>query len=297
MSELNKHFEKSKHPALTTASVAAAAIAIDQLLGMYGNSRRRSHPDFLPAHLEADHHTLAVLPGCQTNSQMFLKALEPRTPNSKLIVTDYPEKKFNIEQICENLSDRLIMARAEKPALFCQSMGGIVMRHFLRYADQMGTAEKLGGFGNIVLDASPFDYSDVRESSKLLATAASAPMIRTSRIVDFLKPHVYGRIAGQMSAAAHLDTIRSETKFMQQHHPDTSLPDVMDAVYYIHGPFDHVVNTDKALSRYRDVTPHGKFTSVLHETRKHGDHTVDMSQLEFVLGYAGIVNQQKLVAA
>jgi hypothetical protein len=299
LNSTHKSNEILKHTSLATTgiAVAAGAFMLDQIWGFRGNTKRRSYPTFHPARLDQGQHTIGVLPGCQTNSRLFFQALDPLTPNSKLIVTDYPEHTFNIEAICENLSKRLIAARAEKPSLLNQSMGGIVMRHFLHYAEQMGVAEKLGGFGSIVLDSSPFDYADVRKGSKRLATAASLPVIRTSRTVDLLKPPIYGRIAGKMSAAAHLDTIRAETMFMQQSHPDGPLPDVMDNVFYIHGPYDHVVNTATAAPRYEAITPFGKFNQVLHEARPYGDHTVGMSQLNFVLAYAGVETPELSMAA
>lgn len=272
-----------------SALAVGTAIGIDQFLGTRGNAARRTVPEFHTTRLDENTpYALGVLPGCQTNGRLFFESLIPLTPDTKLITTDYPEHRFNIEAVCEGLAKQLVQNRIERPALLCESMGGIVMRHFLHYADQMGVAEKLGGFSAVVLDSSPFDYDDVRESSKRLATAASATGIRTSHTFDFLKRHIYGHFAGHMSADAHLDTIRSETLFMQQQHPDGPLPDIMDSIYYIHGPFDHVINTDTAAPRYQAIAPSGKFQEIVHESRRHGDHTASITQLDFVLSYAGV---------
>jgi hypothetical protein len=285
LNSIYKH-EEIKNPKLATAGIAVGTVALDILWGKLGNTNRRTYPAFHTTNRTNNDSTLGVLPGCQTSAELFFKALKHQTPNAQLVVTDYPEHTFGIEQICEEFGNQLIKARAERPSIYCQSMGGIVVRHFLHYAYQSGVAEKLGGINSIVLDSSPFDYEDVRDGSKHLATAAS--LFRASHTFDFLKRQIYRPIAGQMSAGAHLDTIRAETAFMRQTHPDGPLPDIMEKVFYLHGSYDHVVNTDTAVPRYEAITPANKFHEVLHADRKHGDHTADTSQFDFVLAYAGI---------
>ncbi len=284
-SQIPNNFEKGLMPVLAVGTV----FAIDQIFGAHSNATRRTTPEFHTAHLnQGARHTLGVLPGCQTNGRLFFESLAKVTPNTKLIATDYPEHTFNVEAVCEGLAKQLVKNRAERPALLCESMGGIVMRHFLHYAQQTGVAEKLGGFGPIILDASPFDLQDVHDSHKRLLTMASSKGVRSSMTLDFLKRQIYSHVAGPMSAGAHLDTIRSEGLFMGQSHPDGSLPDIMDAVYYVHGPSDHVVNTNCALPRYQAITPAHKFFAIEDTLRQPGEHTAGERQLPLLLHYAGI---------
>lgn len=284
-SQIPNNFEKGIVPVLAVG----AAFTIDQLFGAHGNATRRTNPEFHTARLnQGARHTLGVLPGCQTNGRMFFDSLVPLTPNTKLIATDYPEHTFNVEAVCAGLANQLIKNRAERPALLCESMGGIVMRHFLHYAQQTGVAEKVGGFGPIVLDASPFDLEDVSEHHKRLLNMASSAGVRSSMTLDFLKRQIYSHVKGPMSAGAHLDTISAEGQFMGQTHPDGPLPDIMEAIHYVHGPSDHVVDTNRALARYQAIAPAGKFFAVQDTLRAPGEHTALYEHQPLLLQLAGV---------
>ena len=255
------------------------AFTLDQLFGARSSAIRRTNPEFYTARPDGARHTLGVLPGCQSDGKAFFDQLVPRTPNTALVTVDYPKHGFNIEAICEGLAKQLLAARAERPSLLCQSMGGIVMRHFLEYAQSTGVAEQLGGFSNIVLDSSPFDQQDVRTKYRLLLDAAAVG--HTSWTADHIK-----RLINRPTV--NLDTIHGQGNFIRAVHPTGPLPDIMDAVYYIQGHKDSVINTEQAALKYADVTPHGKFELVTDTSRPEFSHTADVPHYGFELRYAGV---------
>lgn len=260
------------------ALVVGTAFTLDHFFGAHETATRRTNPEFYTARQGA-RHTLGVLPGCQSDGRLFLEKLRPFAPDTTLVGVDYPKHGFDQEAVCEGLAKQLIAARAERPSLLCQSMGGMVMRHFMEYAEATGVAEKLGGFGAIVLDSSPFDGHDIRKSYRLLLEAASVG--RTSWAADHIK-----RLINRPDTP--LDTIHGQGSFMNAQHPDGPLPDIMDAVYYIQGPHDHVINTPQAAQKYANISPLGKFQVITDLSRPEHSHTADVAHYGFELRFAGI---------
>jgi hypothetical protein len=289
-----------KHPLLTefglVTAAAVGAYELDHHLGDHDNVTRRASPEFYVNHPDDAWQTLGVLPGCQIDSKRYFDSLLSFTTDTHLVVTAYPEHSFDVEQVCEGLANNLLRSRIERPSLLCQSMGGIVMRHFLDYCQTQGVTEKLGGFGSIVMDSSPFDGQDIHRQSRLLLKAAG--FARSSKVLDKAKRvSMLAWDKSNMSAGAHLDTIYAEGKFIDDTHPTNALPDIMDSVYYVHGSNDFVINTDQASRKYEHISPAGKFYDILDSSRPERSHTASMPQYRFQLDLAKVSTQEIYAAA
>lgn len=283
LDSIQKHSEHIlRHPSgVVAVALGTTALTLDHFFGAHESRSRRHDPEFYAARPNIRAlGALAILPGCQTDGQQYFQAVRARLPEATLVGLDYPKHGFDIEQVCEGLADNLIRARAEHPSLLCQSMGGMVMRQFMQYADQTGLADRVGGFGTVVLDSSPFDSSDIRTSYQVLLTAASTG--RYSWAADHLKRKIYDSVRGS-EANAHLDTIYSEGRYMKQMHDTQPLPAIMDRVVYVHGTHDPVINSNQAALKYETVAPKSTFTKIVDEARESPSHTASGPHLDTLL--------------
>ena len=283
LDSIQKHSENLlKHPGSVVAvALGTTALTLDHFFGIHESHSRRNNPEFYAVRPGVRAlGALAILPGCQTDGENYFETIRSRLPDRTVVGVDYPKHGFDIEQVCEGLADNLLRARVEHPSLLCQSMGGMVMRQFMQYADQTGLAERVGGFGTVVLDSSPFDSSDIRTSYQVLLTAASAG--HYSWAADHLKRKVYSSLRGS-GANAHLDTIYGEGRYMKRMHDDQPLPAIMDRVIYVHGPYDPVINSDQAVVKYEAVAPADTFLRIVDERRPASSHTAGGPHLDTLL--------------
>ncbi len=286
LDSIQKHSEHLlKHPGSVVAvALGTTALTLDHFFGIHESHSRRHSPEFYTDSPRTRAlGALAILPGCQTDGENYFQMVRSRMSGSTVIGVDYPKHGFDIEQVCEGLADSFLQARVEHPSLLCQSMGGMVMRQFMQYADQTGLADRVGGFGTVVLDSSPFDSSDIRTSYQVLLTAASAG--HYSWAADHLKRRVYSSLRGS-GANAHLDTIYSEGRYMKRMHDDQPLPAIMERVVYVHGPYDPVINSDQAAAKYEAVAPTSTFMRIIDE-RPMSSHTASGPHLDTLLELAG----------
>lgn len=281
----------SNSPEILGGGIAAlgvgAVLSIDQLHGSRVRRELRDYPEFYTTQSNDMEETLGFLPGCQVDGRAVFSRLARHVDEHNIIVAGYPERNFDIEQVCEGLGRELINQRANKPNFICQSMGGIVMRHFLEYARSSGLSEYTEGLGNIVLDDPIHDYSDVQKTYHLLLRAASST--RGSWVVDKLKPTVMAHVirrGDSFSNNTHLETIASEGAFiMRQDHPNGNYDDLVESVIYIHGPQgDRVARTQQALDKYQHNFP-TKLQEVVDDSRAPLSHTAEEADLSTMLQY------------
>lgn len=271
--------------ATALALAFGTALTIDHLAGAHGNATRQANPEFYDQPCERAGQTLGVLPGCQSDGRLIFEDLSPLVTNANLVVTDYPKHGFNLDAICEGLGRALLAQRAERPSLLCQSMGGIVMRHFLHYAHDTGLAEQLGGFSTVVLDSSPFDANDIHLKYRFLLGAAHAG--HRSWTADVLKQKSVAKQEGGWKNA-RLSAIHGQGKFMHSRHPRGPLPNIMDRVVYVQGSSDHVINTEVAAGKYLSVTPEGKGHVFIDHERPEHSHTAGVLHMPYLLGHIGL---------
>lgn len=279
-------------PEILGGSIAAvgmgAVLSLDRLQGSRARREFRAHPEFYTAEEPNAGETLGFLPGCQVNGRSVFNRVRSHVENQDIIVAGYPERSFDIEQICEGLGRELMNQRANKPNFICQSMGSIVMRHFLEYARINGISERTEGFGNIVFDDPIHDYTDVQPKYRLLLKAATST--RNSWIIDQLKPSVMSHITKRVDSFSndtHLETIASQGSFiMRTDHPNGVYDDLVESVYYIHGPSgDKVARTQQALQKYRANFP-TKLIEIVDQDRAPLSHTAEEAELPTLLRYA-----------
>lgn len=288
--QIRPHIPNS--PEILGGGIAAlgmgAVLSIDRLQGTRAIREFRTNPEFYTADNNHAGETLGFLPGCQVDGRSVFTRLSRYAENQNIIVAGYPERTFNIEQVCEGLGREIIERRAHKPNFICQSMGGIVMRHFLDYAHSSGIADYTEGFGNIVLDDPIHDYDDVQRTYHVLLRAATST--RGSWIIDKLKPTVMSHVnkrGDSFSTHTHLETIASEGSFiMRRDHPNDNYDDLVESVHYIHGPSgDRVARTEQALRKYMTNFP-TKLHEVVDDNRAPMSHTAEEAELPTLLHYA-----------
>lgn len=278
------------NPEILGGGIAAvgmgAVLSLDRLQGSRAVREFRSYPDFYTADNNAA-ETLGLLPGCQTDGELEFDQLRSGSFNQNLVVADYPEKNFDIKQVCRGLGDAFLRLEARKPNIICKSTGGIVVRHFLEYAQESGLAEQLDGFGSIVLDDAIHDASDVRLAYRALVKGAT--LTRNSWVVDRLKPQIMSHIAGKdsFSNRAHVETVASEGAFINRtDHPDGDYSHLVESVYFIHGPAgDRVAKTTDAVRKFHANFP-GKLVEVVDTDRAPLSHTGGKHELPLLLQYA-----------
>lgn len=274
-----------KHPTIELGLSAAAAFGayeLDHYFGVHSNEERRVNPIFHTSRPDDAEKTLGVLPGCQIDGKRYFDSLGGFVTDANLVVVEYPEHGFDTEQICEGMANQLLFAKAERPSLLCTSMGGIVMRDFLNYCEDYDITDKLGGFGTIVLDSSPFDGHDIKPAYRALLTAAG--VAKNSRLLDAAKRfsmRTWNK--SNMSADAHLDTIYAEGEYIDAASSPQPLPDIMDMVYYVAAANDSVINTDQAAEKYVKIAPYGKFQYFTDYNRPARMHTARMQDFRFEL--------------
>jgi len=270
--------------ALATLVTVGAALTLDQFIGTHDNSHREANPEFHFIDNNAE-MTVAVLPGCQSDGRMLLKELQPQLHNANIIMTDYPKHGFNLEAVCEGLAKVIIEERAYRTAILGISMGGMVTRHFLHYAEQTGLAEQIGGFSNIVLDSSPYDARDIKFGYRFLLGAAKAG--QSSWTADYLKQLSLARKDSSIKNA-HISAIHGQGKFMHSRHPRGPLPDIFDRLTYIQGPDDHVINTQVAAGKYLADSPQPKSHYFIDNDRPDHSHTAEAPHYPYLLSHLGI---------
>lgn len=264
-------------------ATVGAAFTADQFIGTHDNSRRGAKPEFHVIDRGAE-TTVAVLPGCQSDGTMLLQEMAPELQHNNIIITDYPKHGFNVEAVCEGLAKTLVEQRAHRPALLGISMGGMVMRHFLHYAQQTGLAEQTGGFSNIVLDSSPYDIHDVHPRYRLLLSAAKAG--QHSWMADYLKHLTLAHKESAMKNA-HISAIHGQGKFMYSRHPK-GFPDIFDRFTYVEGPADHVINTNVAAGKYLGDVPQPKSHYFTDHDRAEHTHTADANHHAYLYKHLGL---------
>lgn len=279
---LNSTQTRSEHllrnPGLVAAGLGTSALAADFFFGIRESRTRRSHPEFHIARRNRAMGALVAMPGCQTDGKNYFRMIRERARGATVVGVDYPKHgRFVEEEIFEGLANSLIEARAEHASFICQSMSGKAIRGFMRYADQTGVAERLGGFGTIVLDASPYDRDDVRKQYRTLLTTASA--LHLNWTANHLKRRV-SKALHKPGDGAHLDTIHYEGKFMKDTGGLRPLPAIMDRIVYVQSPYDHVINSDQAVAKYEQVTPDGLFTHIVDWSRDAPSHTATDKHLD-----------------
>lgn len=272
--------------ATAMALAFGTALTIDHLAGAHGNATRQSNPEFHVQPSERARQTLGVLPGCQSDGKLFFNELSPLVRNANLVVAEYPQHGFNVEAVCEGLGKALVAQRKERPSLLCESIGGMVMNHFLRYAHETGVAEKLGGFGKIVLDSSPFDIHDV--GLRYRGLLLGARLAKSSWSTNYLKPHVTRAFGTHSWDETHVGAIWGQARFMHSHQPTEQLPDIMDSLIIVQGPADHIINTEVAAGKYLSIAPEGKGHLFTDYSRKPHTHCANTSQLPYLIRKAGI---------
>lgn len=270
--------------AVATLATVGATMLVDQVLGAHGNTSRHSEPGFHTSDT-AFEQTVAVVPGCQSDGELLYNELSPLFTNVNLIVTDYPKHGFDVKAICEGLAQTLIEKRAERPALLGISMGGMVLRHFLHYAEQTGAAKQLGGFGRVVLDSSPYDARDISLRHRFLL--GTAWLTQFSYTADHLKQRSLAH-ADHNFKRAHISAIHGQGKFMHGRHPKGPLPDIMESVTYVQGPRDHVINTNIAARKYLADIPQGKGHYFTDEDRHEHQHTATPANFPFLIKHLGL---------
>ncbi len=274
---------------LRSSGVAAiafgTAFTLDHLIGAHESQTRRTNPEFYTDSQPGRQHTLGILPGCQIDGKALFGRLLLHTPETNLIVTDYPKRGFDVEAICEGLAKQLLKVRAERPSLLCQSMGGMVVRHFMEYADRTGLAEKVGGFDTIILDSSPFDDSDIHRRYTTLLGAAAAG--QNSWAANHIKPLIMQHGHG-WSAHTPLSAVVSQGNFMHAEHPNEQIPDIAGRIVYVHGPSaDPVIDTEQAIHKYEQLFGN-RFEAVVDMNRPPHSHTAGTPQIDFLLSHANI---------
>lgn len=283
----------SNSPEILGGGIAAlgvgAVLSIDQLHGSRVRRELRDYPEFYTTQSNDMEETLGFLPGCQVDGRAVFNRVQRHVNDQNIIVAGYPERKFDIEEVCEGLGRELINRRVNKPNFICQSMGGLVLLHFIDYAESSGLTEHTEGFGNIVLDDPIHDYSDVQKKYHLLLRAATST--RNSWMIDKLKPSVMSRLTKRedgFSTNTHLETIASEGAFiMRKDHPTANYDHLVESVTYVHGPSgDRVARTQQALEKYTRNFP-SKLNEIIDAARAPQSHTAEESELVTLLRYAG----------
>ncbi len=272
------HTSEHHHGGLATLGIGMA-VAFDHLAGGHELHQLRTEPNYYVSQPDAKNE-LIVLAGCQMDGRRLSERYQAHKPNTRLVVADYPQTGLNIEQFCEGLANTLRDMRAERSNIVCHSMGGIVVRHFLEYANSTGLTDQMGGFGKVVLDDPIHDARDIRWPYNALLRGSIA--MQHSWAADHIKHFVTAHDSG-FSANAHIATAADQGHFILAPHPKGNYEDIVEATYFVHGPGgDHVANTLQSLYKFRDRFGSG-LIELTDNRRTAGSHTAGPQHLDYLL--------------
>lgn len=278
----------------TLALGLGMAVAVDHFASSHDLHALRTEAQFHTQHHPDNTETIVVLPGCQMNGKKLFDTVAPMARNANLIVADYPDRGFNIEQVCAGVAAELRTMRTERPNIICQSMGGLVLRHFLEYAEDTGLADQTEGFGSIVLDDALHDSRDIRPTYSMLLRGARAA--RNSWCADHIKPLLMTKSTG-FSTQSHVITAADQGEFiLHGPHPNGNYQSLVEQSYFVHGPAgDKVVKTDQSLLKFR-----GNFGPTMREItdqhRSPKSHTAGAEHTPLLLALAQYRKQQAMAA-
>lgn len=275
---------------MLAAGALAGMIAIDQGVARQARLRHDTEAHFLSEEADGE-RALFVLPGCRMDGSLVADMMRPQLRElGDTTFVDYPRRGFDYNEIRHGLLEARTHNPEKRATILALSMGGQVVSELFSDTE---FRRSFGDVETILFDSSPADIGDVRASAR--AALRYADMLHGSWTFDkmggwFMQYQTRRRIEHEVcisdeqlahnmrtTAYAPLHMAHSQGSFIKKtRSAPGSLKNVAEKAYYVHSPYDSVINTDTAVAKFADAFD-GALQDITDEQRPRGSHAASLA--------------------